>query len=1511
MGEVYRARDPRLGREVAVKILTAGGTVTPDRLRRFEDEARATGALNDPNILAVFDVGSEDGLPYVVFELLEGETLGERLQRGRLPARKAVTYAVEACHGLAAAHDRGIVHRDLKPGNLFLTADGRLKILDFGLAKLGQDSAPPASNRPTRTATQPGLLIGTLAYMAPEQARGEPADARSDIFALGATLYEMLSGRPAFLRASAAETVAAILGQDPAPIDSSAEDPLPAALEPIVRRCLEKIPEERFQSARDLGFALGTLTDSRPLAAIPPPARSTKPLTASPYPGLSPFVEADAERFFGREAEVARLWAKIAGQKLLAVVGPSGAGKTSFLRAGVIPGGPAGWRVAYATPGGNPPLSLARALIPRLAGDAEGVDRLLQVVSDPASDDSTDQLVAVVMRWKGRGDGLLVLDQFEELFTRSPPEAQARFAELLARLADEGGVHVLLCLRDDFLFRCHSLPSLAAVFRDLTPVGPPFPAALQRALVEPAARMGVRFEDESLVDAMVASLAEERGALPLLAFAAARLWEERDGERKVLTRAAYERMGGVAGALAEHAEATLQRIGPDQEAVVREIFRNLVTAQGTRATRGRAELLSVFAGPRGGGDGSPPGDSRMAEAVLDALISARLLIQYEPSEHGATKGAGLDRDLTRVEVVHESLLTHWPRLKRWQVQDAEGALLRDQLERAARLWDERGRPAELLWEGRAYQEYRLWRGRYPGGLTEIEAGFAHAMHGQATRRTWRRRAAVVITIATLTIALAIIGGLWTRAVRAREAAQAEAQRREADQLLALGRLRLPESPSEALAYAVASLERADTEPARRFAVSALWRGPTPSVFAIGDASALWEVSADGRWAVMGTASGVKLWSQEGGDARRLPFASITNPVPWAAFGTDSRRLVVTHPAENIARVFTVEDAREIQAIDIGRERSQLGVVRGDRVFDVARPEPGDGMPGGHFWLRVWSLAGEGPRKLGRWEGGASFTIDAEGSRLLELRKGLIGVRPLDALEKEPRRLGSHEGAFDVGLHPSGKLAYTDAKEELRLWPLDGSSPSPTRRIRTPPGSQFCNDWGSHPVFDPTGNVLAAWLRHGPDASPCALEILDLGGPPDADAVTLTTGQTLGFRFDSTGRWLLSAHGARSYLWPISHRRPRILRVPALQEGPAFTSDGRFLAAGSATEIRLWPLARTASPTGEARARTFPAKQSFDFAQIAVDPLGRFLAAAGEHDEEVSVLPIVTTPRHPPLRVPGSWVQAVAVDPSGRSLAASFVQPQRVGSARIHVWDLQTGAERVLDPRVSGEDCASDSTWEGAVFSLAFLSEGTLLSAGSSGLRLWDLASGRGERIVPCDAEAVAPTSYWTNVAVAPVTGLVAHIIGPKLTLFDLARRDRRDITTHGAEVETVAFDPTGRTLVTGDRAGVVRVGPVTGEEPHLLFGHTAGVSSVSISPDGQWIASASWTRVSGDERLGDQTIRLWPMPQGLPLHTVPYAELMTTLRSLTNLRVRPDPGTSTGYRTEPGPFRGWPDAPSW
>jgi eukaryotic-like serine/threonine-protein kinase len=287
MGEVFRARDERLGRDVALKLIRPASSANPDHLRRFELEARAAAALNHPNIVAVYDIGINDGSPYIVCELLEGKTLRQRLAEGALPVRVAVDYALQIVQGLIAAHDRRIVHRDLKPENLFVTSDGRVKILDFGVAKL--QPAPEDSGRSVEeltTVTKSGSVIGTVAYMSPEQLRGKAVDHRSDIFSVGAILYEMLSGRRAFRGETEVDTITAVLRENPPELHLE-EANVPSSFRQIVSHCLEKEPENRFQSARDLAFSLDTLADNSG-------RRTTRARNPASFTKVAPWISAAA-----------------------------------------------------------------------------------------------------------------------------------------------------------------------------------------------------------------------------------------------------------------------------------------------------------------------------------------------------------------------------------------------------------------------------------------------------------------------------------------------------------------------------------------------------------------------------------------------------------------------------------------------------------------------------------------------------------------------------------------------------------------------------------------------------------------------------------------------------------------------------------------------------------------------------------------------------------------------------------------------------------------------------------------------------------------------------------------------------------------------------------------------------------------------------------------------------------------------------------------------------------------
>ncbi|HMG19754.1 MAG TPA: serine/threonine-protein kinase, partial [Kofleriaceae bacterium] len=407
----------------------------------------------------------------------------------------------------------------------------------------------------------------------------------------------------------------------------------------------------------------------------------------TPYRGLAAFTEADAAAFFGRERAVGAFVNQLLDQPLLAVVGPSGTGKSSFVRAGVIPALPAGWRAVVIRPGAAPTAALAAAVGP----------------SGPPAD----------------GGLVIAVDQLEELFTlcRDPAERE-RFAAALAGLARSADdrTRVVLIVRDDFLARIAELAPLRdRLARAVTLLATPDDDDLVRVLVEPARRAGYDLED-GLADRMVATVAGRPGALALLSFTALRLWELRDRHFLRLTAPSYDALGGVEGALARHAEDTLRACTAEEQRLVREAFRHLVTAEGTRAVVGRDELDQVL------------GTSPVARGVVDRLIDARLVVVAEGD-------AG-----DHIEIIHEALVAAWPRLVEWRRDDAEGTRLRDQLRAAARQWHDRGRPRGLLWRGEALDEYLRWRARWSGALPELDRGFGDASVRDAARGRRIRRA---------------------------------------------------------------------------------------------------------------------------------------------------------------------------------------------------------------------------------------------------------------------------------------------------------------------------------------------------------------------------------------------------------------------------------------------------------------------------------------------------------------------------------------------------------------------------------------------------------------------------------------------------------------------------------------------------------------------------------------------------------------------------------------------------
>ncbi|MCG8424784.1 MAG: protein kinase [Proteobacteria bacterium] len=783
MGAVYVARDTKLGRRVAIKFLISD---QQEVTVRFLMEARVTAQFNHENIVVIHEADEHDGNPYMVLEFLQGQPLSRLIRKSkRLPPSRAVELMLPVARALAAAHKRNIVHRDLKPDNVFVTDAGTVKVLDFGIAKLkgldigvaelveiakkrgesGPDGAAPRRSKkkksrkaspedsitgPTTDLTRAGAIMGTLAYMSPEQWGIGEVDAQTDIWAVGILLFRMIAGQHPLAPLRGWELAVTANLDQPMPSVRTVAPDVSDELADIIDRCLFKEKRYRMASAEALVNALETLLPGRY-------GRKLRP-DESPYAGLSAFQEADADRFFGRSKEIASMVSRLRDHPIIGVVGPSGVGKSSFVRAGVVPVLKASgetWETLVVRPGRTPMLALAHL-----------VSGMVSQSSTTLVDDLTEQQAIMqrlyaepgylgsVLRNRARRKErkiLVFIDQFEELYTMSPDLGERlAFTRCLAGVADDATtpLRIVLSIRSDFLDRVAEDPYfMAELSQSLFFLTPPNRDGLREAIVEPAQMASYEFEQERMVEDMLNHLETTPGALPLLQFTASKLWEARDSHRKLLTEHSYVQMGGVVGALASHADAVVNELAPQAQALVRAIMLRLVTPERTRALATVGDLYEL----------SPqPAD---VQRLVDHLVQARLLTVHT----GEMQVVGADTGPS-VEIVHESLIHGWPRLRHWLDENQEDAAFLDHLRNAAKQWQNKGYAGGLLWRGDAMEEARLWHRTFRGQLPELQQAFLHETFALANRAQNRKRIAIasMFTLLTLVAVAAIVALLWIR-----------------------------------------------------------------------------------------------------------------------------------------------------------------------------------------------------------------------------------------------------------------------------------------------------------------------------------------------------------------------------------------------------------------------------------------------------------------------------------------------------------------------------------------------------------------------------------------------------------------------------------------------------------------------------------------------------------------------------------------------------------------------------
>ena len=727
MGRVLLARDTRLGRLVALKLIRED-RLDDERATALMAEARVTARLSHPNIVTIHHVGRWGHSPYLALEYVEGTTLRGRLNFDPPTPREAMRICLAISHALEAAHASRVTHCDLKPENVLLPPDGRLRVVDFGIARVVETLTSEAAPR-----GQP-RVAGTPGYMAPEQWQGEPAGAAADIWALGVILYEMLAGHRPFEgpAADARPLYLRVLDESMMPRTLQGVD---GPLQRLVAGMLTRDPSRRPTS--------GVVTQQleRMLARVETDGRAAE----APFRGLLAFEERHAGFFFGRDAEVDAGIERLRSATVLPVVGQSGAGKSSFVQAGLLPRlreqGP--WTVVSLRPGPRPLTALAARLLALDTNDSraavtaqrDALDELTRTLQERPSHANV-RLHALADQTHTRV--LLFVDQLEEVVTHGcPPQEAQAFLDAVAGGADavDDLVRVVFTLRDDFLGRASTGDAMAAVLANVLVVRRLDDRHLREAALRPLERLGFAWDDASVIDRIVAELSGMPAALPLLQFACAELWERRDQATHLLRRADYEALGGVAGALALHAESVFEGLSPADLDVARRLLLRLVGPDGARRAMLRQAALDGL-GPR-------------ATTVLERLTNARLLTVRRTRE-GAPDDAVL-------ELAHESLLRMWPQLVRWLEESSEERAVVGEIEAAAALWHSRGQRREEVWPLTAVQDARGRLRREVETLSPQATRFLAQGEALGLRRQRRNRllaagvagAALIVTVVSL------------------------------------------------------------------------------------------------------------------------------------------------------------------------------------------------------------------------------------------------------------------------------------------------------------------------------------------------------------------------------------------------------------------------------------------------------------------------------------------------------------------------------------------------------------------------------------------------------------------------------------------------------------------------------------------------------------------------------------------------------------------------------------------
>jgi WD40 repeat protein/serine/threonine protein kinase len=1419
-GVVYRATQPQIGRDVAIKAIHPELANHPEFVRRFEREAQIVARLEHPHIVPLYDYWREPDGAFLVMRYLRGGSLAELIDAGPLAPDRAARIIDQIASALAAAHRQGVVHRDVKPSNVLLDEEGNAYLSDFGVAL-------DAGSRDRASGT---IMRETPEYLSPEQIRLDPATPSSDIYALGIVAYEMLVGDRQVATSS-----------HTGPLDGHLHEPLPSvrkvhpelapAVDEVIARASAEEATDRFPDVLEAAAAFrealdGTRSVREPLAQ-----------SRNPYKGLRAFLEADTGDFFGREVVTERLVQRLAesgaGSRFLAVVGPSGSGKSSIVRAGLVPAlrrgalpGSDRWFVVDVLPGSHPLRELESALlgvavepppslVEHLERDELGLVRSIQrVLPDPDA-----ELV-------------IVLDQFEEVFTLVQDEAERAhvLASLWAAAVEPGArVRIITTLRADFFDAPLSIRGfgelLAARHEALTPMSP---EELERAIVAPANGGGLVVEP-ALVAAIIADVVDRPSALPLLQYALTELAERT--EDRVLSLDAYRRIGGVSGALARRSEKLFSAMNEEGRDACRKLFLRLVTVsedgEETRLRVRRSQLADMA-------------DARATEGIIESFGRHRLLaFDRDPDTREPT-----------VEIPHGALLRAWERLRGW-IDDA-----RDDMRTQRRLaastseWDRSERDPSFLLRGSHLEQLEEWVGTTTLTLSADDRVYLDAsarrrdeertaeQARQARERSLELRSVrrMRALVAVFAVAALVAGSLTVVARNRGALAERQAREARARELATASLANIQADPERAILLALEAVRttRAADGTVVRQAEEALHQAVEASrvVLRLDVHPVELVYSRDGsRLATAGTSGlgGVDqpvlepqdreaiVWDATTGE-RLLTLKDRPSQVVDVEFSPDGSRIATSDDAG----IVTIWDGDTGERLLLRHAGTGGTLAQVDFSPDGRTLVATDGFTQlkghGTIWLwdvrtghriRRWSAPGKlcgiafspnGGRVAGGLcspPGGKTFVWDARtGERILTLR-------------------GHTDAILDLAWSPDGRrIAAAGANGEAVVWDVRTGSELLTLTGHT--------TWVSGVAFAPNGRLVATASPDGTvrlwDAA-TGEQVLQLSGHGGANSDVV---------FSPDGRRVASGGADGTLVWditPSGSGEQATFTSPGITSSVVYSPDGSRLATTSSSgQARLW------DPSSGREVLTFSGHEARMGSVFGPD--GSILVT-GANGSPVVWDTASGMARHV-LHTRGT-ISGVAVSPDGALIATANCAPS---THAVKIWDATSG-ERVralTTPRTSDLD---------------FSPNGTLLAAGrcDGTVTFWKVPSFEVLRRIPGNGsllDAVDFSPDGKRFATSNVDGSVS--------VWDVATGDLAlSLVGHEGEVSDLTFSPDGTLLATAGTDNTARLWDAsTGRQLLTLTGSTQGMTSVAFSPDGTRLAVSA----------KDGTVRIYVLPTG-------------------------------------------------